>query len=102
MNSEKLEAQIGRREDFRFVTGQGRYTADLAPHNVLHAVFLRSPIARGHLRHLSVDLARAAFDVVAVLTAHEASQDGVADMVWTGAPVRDDALPNYHCRAHKI
>ena len=92
MNSEKLHAQMGRREDFRFVTGQGCYTADIVPDNALHAVFVRSPIARGHLRHLSVDMAQAAPDVVAVLTALEAAQDGVADMVWTGAPVRDDGL----------
>ena len=92
MNSEKLLAHIGRREDFRFVTGQGLYTADMVPHDALHAVFVRSPIARGHLRHLSVDMARAAPDVVAVLTALEAAQDGVANMVWTGAPVRDDGL----------
>ena len=58
MNSEKVLAHIGRREDFRFVTGQGRYTADMVPHDALHAVFVRSPIARGHLRHLSVDMAR--------------------------------------------
>ena len=69
MNSEKLHVQMGRREDFRFVTGQGCYTADMVPDNALHAVFVRSPIARGHLRHLSVDMARAAPDVVAVLTA---------------------------------
>ncbi len=92
MNSEKLLNHFDRREDFRFVTGQGRYTADMVPRDALHAVFLRSPIARGHLRHLSVDLARAAPSVVAVLTALEAAQDGVANMVWTGAPVRDDGL----------
>ena len=92
MNSEKLPAHMGRREDIRFVTGQGRYTADMVPHDALHAVFVRSPIARGHLRHLSVDVARAAPDVVAVLTALETAQDGVANMVWTGAPVRDDGL----------
>ena len=51
MNSESLYALMGRREDFRFVTGQGCYTADIVPDNALHAVFVRSPIARGHLRH---------------------------------------------------
>ena len=81
MRSEKMHVDRGRREDFRFVTGQGNYTADLVPHDALHAVFLRSPIARGYLRHLSVDLARAAHEVVAVLTAHEAAEDSVADMV---------------------
>ena len=51
MNSEKPLAHIGRREDYRFVTGQGRYTADMVPDDALHAAFVRSPIARGHLRH---------------------------------------------------
>ena len=82
MNSEKLPAHKGRREDFRFVTGKGRYTADMVPLDALHAVFVRSPIARGHLRHLSVDNARTAPNVVAVLTALEAAQDGVAAGSW--------------------
>ena len=85
MNSEKLHAQMGRREDFRFVTGQGCYTADIVPDNALHAVFVRSPIARGHLRHLSVDMAQAAPEVVAVLTALEAAQDGVSTATTSGA-----------------
>ena len=93
MNSKNLYEKVGRREDFRFVTGQGKYTADLLPAGTLHATFLRSPIARGHLRKLSVDIARAAPGIVAVLTAQDASEDGVADMIWTGAPVRDDGLP---------
>ena len=92
MRSEKMHVDRGRREDFRFVTGQGNYTADLVPHDALHAVFVRSPIARGNLRHLSIDIARAAPGVVAVLTALEAAQDGIANMVWTGAPGRDDGL----------
>ena len=43
MNSDKLPAQVGRREDIRFVTGQGRYTADIAPHDALHARRDRAP-----------------------------------------------------------
>ena len=92
MNSENLHVRMGRREDFRFVTGQGQYTADMVPAGALHVVFVRSAIARGHLRHLSVEIARKAPDVVTVLTADEAVEDGVADMVWTGAPVRDDGV----------
>ena len=39
----------GRREDFRF-NGQGQYTADMVLTSALHAAFVRSAIARGHLR----------------------------------------------------
>jgi len=41
-----------RREDFRFLTGAGRYSADLVPPDAVHAVFLRSPYP--HARLLSV------------------------------------------------
>ena len=90
MNGEKLLSPAGRCEDRRFVAGAGRYTADLLPWDALHAVFLRSPIARGRIRHLSIDAARSAAGVTAILTADDAAQDGVEYMVWTGAPVRDD------------
>ena len=91
MNSENLHVRMGRREDFRFVTGQGQYAADMVPAGALHAVFVRSAIARGQLRHLSVEMARKAPDVVAVLTADEAAEDGVADicLLYTSPSPRD-------------
>ena len=47
-----------RREDRRLLQGQGRFVADLALPRMLHAVFLRSPLAHARIRH--VDLSRAA------------------------------------------
>jgi aerobic carbon-monoxide dehydrogenase large subunit len=60
-----------RLEDPRLLTGGGRYTANLAPPGVLHAIFLRSPHA--HARVLGVDAAaaRAMPGVAAVLTAED-------------------------------
>ncbi|HSE93918.1 MAG TPA: xanthine dehydrogenase family protein molybdopterin-binding subunit [Methylomirabilota bacterium] len=49
--------RIPRVEDARFLTGQGRYVADLEPAGTLHVAFLRSPHA--HARLISVDTARA-------------------------------------------
>jgi carbon-monoxide dehydrogenase large subunit len=46
-----------RREDFRLVTGQGRYTADWNLPDQLHAVFLRAD--RAHAQILSIDATRA-------------------------------------------
>ena len=34
-----------RKEDGRFLTGEGRFLDDAAPEGALHAVFLRSPVA---------------------------------------------------------
>jgi carbon-monoxide dehydrogenase large subunit len=47
-----------RREDRRLLTGQGRFIADLVLPRMLHAVFVRSPLAHARIR--GVDLARAA------------------------------------------
>jgi carbon-monoxide dehydrogenase large subunit len=47
-----------RREDQRLLTGQGQYVADLDLPHMLHAAFVRSPVAHARIR--SVDLSRAA------------------------------------------
>jgi carbon-monoxide dehydrogenase large subunit len=49
---------IPRREDRRLLTGRGQFIADLALPDMLHAVFVRSPIAHARIR--AVDLSRAA------------------------------------------
>ena len=47
-----------RREDRRLLTGQGQFIADLVLPRMLHAVFVRSPLAHARIR--AVDLSRAA------------------------------------------
>jgi carbon-monoxide dehydrogenase large subunit len=47
-----------RREDRRLLLGQGQFVADLVLPRVLHAVFVRSPLAHARIR--TVDLSRAA------------------------------------------
>ena len=61
-------ASIRRSEDPRILTGAGRYVDDIKLPGMLHAAFVRSPMA--HARVLSVDAsaARALPGVVAVLT----------------------------------
>src|SRR5271166_6430898 len=61
-------ASIKRSEDPRILTGAGRYVDDIKLPGMLHAAFVRSPLA--HARVLSVDVlaARALPGVAAVLT----------------------------------
>lgn len=82
-----------RREDQRFVTGQGAYLDDLRFHDVLHAVILRSVHAHALIDALDATAALAAPGVHAVLTAAEARADGLNAMrptveanVQTGEP----------------
>src|SRR5260221_12637779 len=49
---------LRRREDRRLLTGQGQFIADLVLPGMLHAVFVRSPLAHARIR--GVDLSRAA------------------------------------------
>ena len=90
--SEEVSRYAGRREDLRFLIGHGCFTADLVPDDTLHAAFVRSAIARGHIRQIKVDAARAAPNIIAVLTADDTARDNMSNMVWTGSPVRDDGL----------
>ena len=61
--------RVTRLEDDDLVRGRGRYLADLDLPGILHAVFVRSPIAHGDLGDVRVDAARRAPGVVAVLVA---------------------------------
>ena len=47
-----------RKEDIRFLKGEGRYMEDVTPSGAAHAVFFRSPVA--HARIAALDVAEAA------------------------------------------
>jgi aerobic carbon-monoxide dehydrogenase large subunit len=67
----------GRREDVRFLTGQGRYVDDIVPESALHAWFLRSDHAHGRITALDLSAARAAPGVHLVLDASGLEAMGV-------------------------
>lgn len=81
------QAQGGRREDLRFLTGQGRYVDDIAPAGALHAVFVRSAHAHGALGPLDLTAARAMPGVHLVLAHDDLVALGV-DPVMKGARVK--------------
>jgi carbon-monoxide dehydrogenase large subunit len=80
----KARASIGdtprRREDARFVTGQGAYLDDLRFDGMTHAVFLRSPHAHARIAAIDTEDAGRAPGVLAILTAKEATQDGLTSL----------------------
>jgi carbon-monoxide dehydrogenase large subunit len=82
-----------RREDARFVIGQGAYLDDLRFDGLVHGVFLRSPHAHATIGAIDTVAARAAPGVLAVLTAADAAADGLRPIrpvaeanVQTGEP----------------
>jgi len=60
---------ILRREDFRFLTGRGTYVGDVKAPGALHAVIVRSPVARGRVRAIDAGGALGLPGVVRVITA---------------------------------
>src|SRR5689334_18955110 len=65
---------LGRREDDRLLTGQGRYTADWNLPGQLYGCFLRSDRAHAEIVSLKKDLAEKSEGVVAVFTGEDAKE----------------------------
>ena len=94
---------VRRREDVRFLTGTGAYTADLVPPDALHALVLRSPHAHARFSLPDVRHAERMPGVRAILTAAEVAHLG---SLPCGAPLqwpdgRTMHLPAYPLLAHR-
>src|SRR5437660_1038951 len=61
-------SSVKRVEDRRILTGRGTYVDDVKLPGMLHAVFLRSPMAHARLLSIDVSAARALRGVAAVYT----------------------------------
>lgn len=70
---------VARREDARFLTGQGRYIDDIAPKGALRAVMLRSPVAHGTITTLDISDATEAPGVHLIVTARDLAEAGLAN-----------------------
>ena len=60
---------VRRKEDYRFLTGAGRFTDDVNEHSQTWAYFLRSPHAHARIRGIDSSKAKAAQGVIAIVTA---------------------------------
>jgi aerobic carbon-monoxide dehydrogenase large subunit len=69
---------VRRKEDFRLLTGRGRFVDDLSPPGLAHAAFVRSPHAHARIVGVDATAARAAPGVLAVLTGADYRGDGLA------------------------
>jgi len=100
MSTPLVGQPIKRKEDFRFITGRGQYTDDLAKPGQTHAVFVRSPHAHARVKRIDAKPALAVPGVVAVLTGEDLKADGVQNLIcgWMihskdGSPMKMGAHP---------
>jgi carbon-monoxide dehydrogenase large subunit len=70
-----------RREDLRFLTGQGQYLDDLAFPHLTYAVVLRSPHAHARIEVIDTAVATAMPGVLAIMTAADARADGLKPLL---------------------
>jgi carbon-monoxide dehydrogenase large subunit len=68
---------VRRKEDFRLLTGRGRYVDDLTLPGMVHAVLVRSPHAHARLRGIDTAAALAAPGVLAILTGADYLAEGL-------------------------
>ncbi len=66
MTASVLGQSIRRKEDYRFLTGSGRYTDDVTVPGQVYAYFLRSPHAHARIRSIDSAAAKAAPGVIAI------------------------------------
>ncbi|WP_431268314.1 hypothetical protein [Dankookia sp. P2] len=64
----------------RFLTGEGRYLADLVPAGALHGVVLRSPHAHARIVAVDAAAARAMPGVALVLTGTDLAAEGIGSL----------------------
>jgi aerobic carbon-monoxide dehydrogenase large subunit len=91
-------ASIKRSEDPRILTGAGQYVDDIKLPGMLHAAFVRSPLAHGLVLSVDVSAARALPGVVAVLTGADLETmtfrvpDPLLALFSTGGPTPEFSL----------
>jgi len=80
-----IGAATRRKEDYRFLTGNGHYTDDFNRPGQAFAVFVRSPHAHATIKGVDISNAREAPGVLAVFTGADMAADNVGSLPcgWT-------------------
>ncbi len=100
MTKNGIGAAVKRKEDYRFITGSGRYIDDINRPNQLYAQMVRSPLPHAKIVSIDASAALAHPGVVAVLTGKDMADDGVGGLPcgWgvaskDGSPMVEPAHP---------
>ncbi|MBN8293893.1 xanthine dehydrogenase family protein molybdopterin-binding subunit [Rhodobacter sp. NTK016B] len=93
-----IGASTKRREDVRFLTGNGRYTDDINLRGQAHAFFLRSQVAHGKINTIDTSAAEAMDGVIRIFTAKDFEGVGGVPCGWLitdkhGQPMQEPKHP---------
>ncbi len=71
---------VKRKEDYRFLTGNGQYTDDIVLPAQTYAVFLRSPHAHARIKSIDTSAAKQSPGVVAIFTGADLAAENVGGL----------------------
>ncbi|MBC8295282.1 MAG: xanthine dehydrogenase family protein molybdopterin-binding subunit, partial [Pelagibacterales bacterium] len=74
-------SRVERKEDKKFLTGRGKYTADVNFVHQTYAYFVRSPHARAQIKKVDISKALKASGVVSVLTGADIANDKIGGLI---------------------
>lgn len=100
MTKTGIGAPVRRKEDRRFITGNGQYTDDINQPGQAYAYFLRSPHAHAAIKKIDTHTAKAAAGVLGVFTGDDLAADKIGGLIcgWMihskdGAPMKAGSHP---------
>jgi len=100
VNAPLIGARVLRKEDYRFLTGTGQYTDDVALPRQTYAAFVRSPHAHARIKSINSDKAKKSPGVLAVFTGADlaAAKVGGLPCGWlitdvNGKPMKEPPYP---------
>lgn len=93
MGVEGIGARVVRKEDRRFITGQGRYVDDVKMVGMSYAHFIRSPHAHAKVKGINSAEAMKMPGVIAVLTGQQIVDDKVGNLICGWAITSKDGSP---------
>jgi len=103
----KIGDSVRRKEDFKFLTGRGRYVSDVAVPNALHAFIVRSPFSHANLGTVNSEKALSCPGVIAVFSGADMAADDIGPMLcmWPitsadGKPMAEP--PRWALARHKV
>ena len=85
-----IGSRVERKEDKKFLTGKGRYTADINLANQTYAYFVRSPHARARINNVDISKASKAPGVVKILTGEDIIMDKIGGLIAGWAIKNED------------
>jgi carbon-monoxide dehydrogenase large subunit len=81
MSATGIGAAVRRKEDQRFITGKGHYTADVNRPGQTHACFVRSPHAHARIKGIDAKAAKSMPGVLTVLTGADLAADKLGNLI---------------------